>query len=132
MSAKSGFMSFLINGFGTGVTALRAVGIVLAIGLFGFWLAWKIIMIIYRAIKGADIPDFREGPYAVQITSVGDNPAAVQKELAQIKGFSKSLAKKVTAEVPSLVVVGCDEEMAEDFKVIIEHGGATCEILVRK
>ena len=129
---KGGLMSFLINGFGTGVTALRAVGIVLAISLFGFWLAWKIIMIIYRAIKGPEIPDFREGSYAVQITSVGDNPAAVQKELAQIKGYSKSLAKKVTAQVPSLAVVGCDEEMAEDFKVIIEHGGATCDILVRK
>ena len=122
-------MRFLISGFGTGSMAAQALGITIAVFLFGFWLAWKIIMMIYRIIKGESAPNFKEGPYSVQITSVGDNPVAVQKELARIKGYSKSLAKKVTATVPSILVSGCDEEMAEDFKVIVEHAGATCEII---
>lgn len=125
-------MSFLISGFGTGTMAGRAVGITIAVFLFGFWLVWKILVMIYRAIKGQSAPNFKEGKYSVKITAVGDNPAAVQKQLAEFKGYSKSLAKKVVASVPSIAVTGCDEEMAEDFKVIIEETGATCEIVSDK
>lgn len=45
-------MGFLISGFGTEVTALKALGIALAAFLFVFWLGYRIIKAIYRAIAG--------------------------------------------------------------------------------
>ena len=131
-SVKSGLMSFLISGFGTGTMAGRAVGMTLAVFLFGFWLVWKIIVIIYRAIKGQSVPNFKEGTYSVQITSVATDAAGLQKELSQLKGYSKSLAKKVVNNTPSIAATGCDAEMADDLKTIIEHYGATCEIIAKK
>lgn len=56
-SFKSGFMGFLISGFGTGVTALQALGICLAAFLFVFWLAYKIIKAIYNAIRGNSVSE---------------------------------------------------------------------------
>ncbi len=125
MSAKSGFMSFLISGFGTGMAALRAVGIVLAISLFGFWLAWKIIALIINAIRGPQAPNYKDGKYRVEMVSVGDNPQAVYDDLVEFKNYSKAWAKKVIDGKEKVILRGFQKEAAEEYVKHLEELGAT-------
>jgi len=125
---KGGFMSFLISGFGTGMSALRALGITLAIFLFGFWLVWKIVKMIYVAIRGPQVPNFKCGHYQLVLTSVGPNPKELKKELLQYKGYTSAWANRLLNGKEKVVARGLDVQAADDFKAIVEHYGATAEI----
>lgn len=125
MSAKSGFMSFLISGFGTGVTALRALGITLAVFLFGFWLVWKIIKVIIDAIRGPQAPNYKDGKYRVDMVSVGDNPQAVYDDIVEFKNYSKAWAKKVIEGKEKVVLRGLQKEAAESYVQHLQELGAT-------
>jgi len=127
-SLKGGFMSFLISGFGTGMSALRAVGIVLAICLFGFWLVWKIVKMIYVAIRGPQVPNFKDGKLQLVLTSVGPNPKELKNELMQYKGYTSAWANRLLEGKEKVVACGLDAQSADDFKTIVEHYGATAEI----
>ena len=122
---KGGLMSFLINGFGTGVTALRAVGIVLAIGLFGFWLAWKIIALIIKLIRGPQAPNYKDGKYRVEMVSVGDNPQAVFEDIVEFKDYNKAWAKKVIEGKEKVILRGFQKEAAEEYVKHLQELGAT-------
>ena len=122
---KGGLMSFLISGFGTGMAALRAVGIVLAIGLFGFWLAWKIIALIVRLIRGPQAPNYKDGKYRVEMVSVGDNPQAVYEDIVEFKDYSKAWAKKVIEGKEKVVLRGFQKEAAEKYVEHLQELGAT-------
>ena len=124
-SLKGGLMSFLVNGFGTGVTALRAVGIVIAISIFGFWLAWKIIAIIVNAIRGPQAPNYKDGKYRVEMISVGENPKAVYEDIIEFKDYSKSWAKKVIEGKEKVILRGFQKEAAEEYVKHLEELGAT-------
>lgn len=124
-SMKGGLMSFLINGFGTGVTALRAVGIVLAIGLFGFWLAWKIIALIVKLIRGPQAPNYKDGKYRVEMVSVGDNPQAVFEDIVEFKDYNKAWAKKVIEGKEKVILRGFQKEAAEEYVKHLQELGAT-------
>lgn len=124
-SMKGGLMSFLINGFGTGVTALRAVGIVLAIGLFGFWLAWKIIALIVKLIRGPQAPNYKDGKYRVEMVSVGENPQAVFEDIVEFKDYSKAWAKKVIEGKEKVILRGFQKEAAEEYVKHLQELGAT-------
>ena len=124
-SMKGGLMSFLINGFGTGVTALRAVGIVLAIGLFGFWLAWKIIALIIKLIRGPQAPNYKDGKYRVEMVSVGDNPQAVFEDIVEFKDYNKAWAKKVIEGKEKVILRGFQKEAAEEYVKHLQELGAT-------
>lgn len=123
-SMKGGLMSFLINGFGTGVTALRAVGIVLAIGLFGFWLAWKIIALIVKLIRGPQAPNYKDGKYRVEMVSVGDNPQAVFEDIVEFKDYNKAWAKKVIEGKEKVILRGFQKEAAEEYVKHLQELGA--------
>lgn len=127
-SLKSGFMSFLISGFGTRMAALQAVGIVLAVCLFGFWLAYKIIKMIYEAIRGPQVPNFKEGNYKVVLTSVGNDPKCLRKQLLEFKGFTKGWVNRLIEGKENVIARGLRAQDAEDFKVVIEDFGATAEV----
>lgn len=124
-SMKGGLMSFLINGFGTGVTALRAVGIVLAIGLFGFWLAWKIIALIIKLIRGPQAPNYKDGKYRVEMVSVGENPQAVFEDIVEFKNYNKAWAKKVIEGKEKVILRGFQKEAAEEYVKHLQELGAT-------
>ena len=124
-SLKGGLMSFLVNGFGTGVTALRAVGIVITISIFGFWLAWKIIAIIVNAIRGPQAPNYKDGKYRVEMISVGENPKAVYEDIIEFKDYSKSWAKKVIEGKEKVILRGFQKEAAEEYVKHLEELGAT-------
>lgn len=126
---KNWFFRFLTSGFGTGMAAFKALGWVIAISLIGLWIFIWIVKKIYIAIVGEKVPNFKSGPYAVQITSVGNAPKQLKKQLCEFKGYSSSLAKKVMKTVPSIAVTGCSEQDAEDVKTLLEYVGATCEIM---
>lgn len=131
-SMKGGLMSFLINGFGTGVTALRAVGIVLAIGLFGFWLAWKIIALIIKLIRGPQAPNYKDGKYRVEMVSVGENPQAVFEDIVEFKNYSKAWAKKVIEGKEKVVLRGFQKEAAEEYVKHLQELGATGAVALDK
>ncbi len=132
MSAKSGFMSFLISGFGTGMAALRAVGIVLAISLFGFWLAWKIIALIINAIRGPQAPNYKDGKYRVEMVSVGDNPQAVYDDLVEFKNYSKAWAKKVIDGKEKVIMRGFLKEAADGYVKHLAELGAIGTVVLDK
>ena len=131
-SMKGGLMSFLINGFGTGVTALRAVGIVLAIGLFGFWLAWKIIALIIKLIRGPQAPNYKDGKYRVEMVSVGDNPQAVFEDIVEFKDYNKAWAKKVIEGKEKVILRGFQKEAAEEYVKHLQELGATGAVALDK
>ena len=124
-SLKGGFMSFLISGFGTGMAALRAVGIVIAICLFGFWLAWKIIALIIRIIRGPQAPNYKDGKYRVEMISVGEDPQAVYEDIIEFKDYNKSWAKKVVEGQEKVVLRGFQKEAAEQYVEHLKELGAT-------
>ena len=129
---KGGLMSFLINGFGTGVTALRAVGIVLAIGLFGFWLAWKIIALIIKLIRGPQAPNYKDGKYRVEMVSVGENPQAVFEDIVEFKNYNKAWAKKVIEGKEKVILRGFQKEAAEEYVKHLQELGATGVVALDK
>lgn len=131
-SMKGGLMSFLINGFGTGVTALRAVGVVLAIGLFGFWLAWKIIALIVKLIRGPQAPNYKDGKYRVEMVSVGENPQAVFEDIVEFKDYSKAWAKKVIEGKEKVILRGFQKEAAEEYVKHLQELGATGAVALDK
>ncbi|MBQ7472252.1 MAG: hypothetical protein IJS97_07510 [Prevotella sp.] len=131
-SMKGGLMSFLINGFGTGVTALRAVGIVLAIGLFGFWLAWKIIALIIKLIRGPQAPNYKDGKYRVEMVSVGENPQAVFEDIVEFKNYNKAWAKKVIEGKEKVILRGFQKEAAEEYVKHLQELGATGAVALDK
>lgn len=120
---------FLTSGFGTRMAAFQAVGWMIAIALVGLWVAIWIVKKIYIAIVGEKVPNFKHGPYSVRITSVGNAPKELKKQLCEFKGYSSSLAKKVMSTVPSVAVTGCSEQDADDVKTLLEYVGATCDIV---
>ena len=124
-SMKSGLMSFLINGFGTGVTALRALGIVVAISIFGFWLAWKIIALIIKVIRGPQAPNYKAGKYRVEMISVGVNPQAVFEDIVEFKNYNKAWAKNVIDGKEKVILRGFQKEAAEEYVKHLEELGAT-------
>jgi hypothetical protein len=126
---KNWFFRFLTSGFGTGMAAFKALGWMIAIALIGLWVFIWIVKKIYIAIVGEKVPNFKSGPYAVKITSVGSKPKELKKQLCEFKGYSSSLAKKVIKTVPSIAVTGCSQQDAEDVQTILEETGATCEIM---
>ena len=126
---KNWFFRFLTSGFGTDMAALKALGWVIAISLIGLWILIWIIKKIYIAIVGEKVPNFKSGPYNVEILEVGATPKKVKKQLCEFKGYSSSLAKQVMKKTPSVAFTGCSEEDAEDVKVILEEMGATCRIV---
>ncbi len=126
---KNWFFRFLTSGFGTGMAAFKALGWMIAIALIGLWVFIWIVKKIYVAIVGEKVPNFKSGPYAVKITSVGSKPKELKKQLCEFKGYSSSLAKKVIKTVPSIAVTGCSQQDAEDVQTILEETGATCEIM---
>lgn len=126
---KNWFFRFLTSGFGTGMAAFKALGWMIAIALIGLWVFIWIVKKIYVAIVGEKVPNFKSGPYAVKITSVGSKPKELKKQLCEFKGYSSSLAKKVIKTVPSIAVTGCSQQNAEDVQTILEETGATCEIM---
>ena len=124
------FFRFLTNGFGTGMAAAKAVGWVIAIGLIGLWIFIWFVKLIYKLIVGEKIPKYKDGNYEVVLTSVGDNPKALKKQLKEFNGYSGSLANKVMKTLPSVIVTGLDKQSAEDFKIILDDTGATTEVRV--
>lgn len=124
-SMKSGLMSFLISGFGTGVTALRAVGIVIAISIFGFWLVWKIIAFIVKVIRGPQAPNYKDGKYRVEMVSVGENPEAVFEDIVSFKGYNKAWAKKVVEGKEKVILRGFQKDAAEGYVTHLQELGAT-------
>ncbi len=129
---KSGFMSFLISGFGTGMAALRAVGIVLAIGLFGFWLAWKIIALIVKLIRGPQPPNYKDGKYRVEMVAVGDNPQAVYEDIVEFKDYNKAWAKKVIEGKEKVILRGFQKEAADKYVEHLQELGATGAVVLDK
>lgn len=126
---KNWFFRFLTSGFGTGMAAFKALGWMVAICLIGLWIFIWLIKVIYKAIVGEKVPNFKSGPYSVEITAVGNAPKELKKQLCEFKGYSSSLAKKVMKNVPSVAVTGCSQQDAEDVKTILEYVGATCRIV---
>ena len=122
---KSGLMSFLVSGFGTGAAALRAVGIVIAISIFGFWLAWKIIALIVKLIRGPQAPNYKDGKYRVEMVSVGENPQAVYEDIVEFKDYNKAWAKKVIEGKEKVILRGFQKEAAEEYVKHLQELGAT-------
>lgn len=131
-SVKGGLMSFLISGFGTGMAAFRAVGIVIAISIFGFWLIWKIIALIVNAIRGPQAPNFKDGKYRVEMISVGDNAQAVYNDIVEFKNYSKAWAKKVVEGKEKVIVRGFQKEAAEGYAQHLQELGATATAVLDK
>lgn len=131
-SIKSGLMSFLISGFGTGVTALRAVGIVIAISIFGFWLAWKIIALIVKLIRGPQAPNYKDGKYRIEMVSVGDNPQAVYDDIVEFHDYSKAWGKKVVEGKEKVILRGFQKETAEEYVKHLQDLGATATVVLDK
>ena len=131
-SIKSGLMSFLISGFGTGVTALRAVGIVIAISIFGFWLAWKIIALIVKLIRGPQAPNYKDGKYRIEMVSVGDNPQAVYDDIVEFHDYSKAWGKKVVEGKEKVILRGFQKETAEEYVKHLQDLGANATVVLDK
>ena len=131
-SIKSGLMSFLISGFGAGVTALRAVGIVIAISIFGFWLAWKIIALIVKLIRGPQAPNYKDGKYRIEMVSVGDNPQAVYDDIVEFHDYSKAWGKKVVEGKEKIILRGFQKETAEEYVKHLQDLGATATVVLDK
>ena len=91
---KNWFFRFLTSGFGTDTMAGKAVGWTIAICLIGLWIFIWLIKVIYKAIVGEKVPNFKSGPYSVEITAVGNAPKELKKQLR----FDKTEAQLVAAD----------------------------------
>lgn len=125
---NNGFSRFLLSGFGTGTAAGKALGISIFLVLFVFIVAGYIIIGIVKICKGPQIPNFKNGPYAVRIDTVG-NSSDLYNQLNRITGYRPALAKKVIDNVPTLAAKGLTRQDAEDFVTIFEATGATASVV---
>lgn len=125
---NNGFSRFLLSGFGTGTSAGKALGISIFLVLFVFIVAVYIIIGIVKVCKGPQIPNFKNGPYAVRIDTVG-NSSDLYNQLNRITGYRPALAKKVIDNVPTIAAKGLTRQDAEDFVTIFEATGATASVV---
>ena len=124
------FFRFLTSGFGTGTAMGKAMGWTIALCLIGLWILIWLVKIIYKAIVGEKVPNYKEGNYCVEIIGVGDNPKKLKKQLCEFKGYSSSLAKKVMNSVPCVLFTGLSHDTAEDIKIVLDETGAHTEIKI--
>lgn len=125
---NNGFCRFLLSGFGTDTAAGKALGITIFLTLFVFIVAVYIIIGIVKICRGPQIPNFKNGPYAVRIDTVG-NSSDLYNQLNIITGYRPALAKKVIDNVPTLAAKGLSRQDAEDFVTIFEATGATASVV---
>ena len=125
---NNGFSRFLLSGFGTGTAAGKALGISIFLTLFVFIVAVYVIIGIVKICRGPQIPNFKNGPYAVRIDTVG-NSSDLYNQLNRITGYRPALAKKVIDNVPTIAAKGLTRQDAEDFVTIFEATGATASVV---
>lgn len=125
---NNGFSRFLLSGFGTDTAAGKALGISIFLVLFVFIVAVYVIIGIVKICRGPQIPNFKNGPYAVRIDTVG-NSSDLYNQLNRITGYRPALAKKVIDNVPTLAAKGLTRQDAEDFVTIVEATGATTSVV---
>ena len=125
---NNGFSRFLLSGFGTDTAAGKALGISIFLVLFVFIVAVYVIIGIVKICRGPQIPNFKNGPYAVRIDTVG-NSSDLYNQLNRITGYRPALAKKVIDNVPTLAAKGLTRQDAEDFVTIVEATGATASVV---
>ena len=125
---NNGFSRFLLSGFGTDTAAGKALGISIFLVLFVFIVAVYVIIGIVKICRGPQIPNFKNGPYAVRIDTVG-NSTDLYNQLNRITGYRPALAKKVIDNVPTLAAKGLTKQDAEDFVTIVEATGATASVV---
>lgn len=125
---NNGFSRFLLSGFGTDTAAGKALGISIFLVLFVFIVAVYVIIGIVKICRGPQIPNFKNGPYAVRIDIVG-NSSDLYNQLNRITGYRPALAKKVIDNVPTLAAKGLTRQDAEDFVTIVEATGATASVV---
>ena len=125
---NNGFSRFLLSGFGTGTAAGKALGISIFLTLFVFIVAVYVIIGIVKICRGPQIPNFKNGPYAVRIDTVG-NSSDLYNQLNRITGYRPALAKKVIDNVPIIAAKGLTRQDAEDFVTIFEATGATASVV---
>ena len=125
---NNGFSRFLLSGFGTDTAAGKALGISIFLILFVFIVAVYVIIGIVKICRGPQIPNFKNGPYAVRIDTVG-NSSDLYNQLNRITGYRPALAKKVIDNVPTLAAKGLTRQDAEDFVTIVEATGATASVV---
>ena len=125
---NNGFSRFLLSGFGTDTAAGKALGISIFLVLFVFIVAVYVIIGIVKICRGPQIPNFKNGPYAVRIDTVG-NSSDLYNQLNRITGYRSALAKKVIDNVPTLAAKGLTRQDAEDFVTIVEATGATASVV---
>ncbi len=128
----NGFVRFCLSGFGLGATPARALGITVLIFCFGFIIAYYVLKFIIKMLlklRGKSIPNFKEGPYAIEIADAGTTPDVLYEQMLHITGYDASLAKKVINNTPSIAILGLDSEAADDFKTILEAKGAKVNIV---
>ena len=125
---NNGFSRFLLSGFGTDTAAGKALGISIFLVLFVFIVAVYVIIGIVKICRGPQIPNFKNGPYAGRIDTVG-NSSDLYNQLNRITGYRPALAKKVIDNVPTLAAKGLTRQDAEDFVTIVEATGATASVV---
>ena len=125
---NNGFSRFLLSGFGTDTAAGKALGISIFLVLFVFIVAVYVIIGIVKICRGPQIPNFKNGPYAVRIDTV-DNSSDLYNQQNRITGYRPALAKKVIDNVPTLAAKGLTRQDAEDFVTIVEATGATASVV---
>lgn len=125
---NNGFSRFLLSGFGTDTAAGKALGISIFLVLFVFIVAVYVIIGIVKICRGPQIPNFKNGPYAVRIDTVG-NSSDLYNQLNRITGYRPALAKKVIDNVPTLAAKGLTRQDAENFVTIVEATGATASVV---
>ena len=125
---NNGFSRFLLSGFGTDTAAGKALGISIFLVLFVFIVAVYVIIGIVKICRGPQIPNFKNGPYAVRIDTVG-NSSDLYNQLNRITGYRPALAKKVIDNVPTLTAKGLARQDAEAFVTIVEATGATASVV---
>lgn len=125
---NNGFSRFLLSGFGTDTAAGKALGISIFLVLFVFIVAVYVIIGIVKICRGPQIPNFKNGPYAVRIDTVC-NSSDLYNQLNRITGYRPALAKKVIDNVPTLAAKGLTRQDAEDFVTIFEATGATASVV---
>ena len=125
---NNGFSRFLLSGFGTDTAAGKALGISIFLVLFVFIVAVYVIIGIVKICRGPQIPNFKNGPYAVRRDTVG-NSSDLYNQLNRITGYRPALAKKVIDNVPTLAAKGLTRQDAEDFVTIVEATGATASVV---
>lgn len=129
---NNGFVNFCLSGFGLGATPARALGIAILVVCFGFIVAYYVLKFLFNLImkfRGKPIPDFKEGPYCIEIAEAGTTPDVLFEQMLHITGYDSSLAKKVINNTPAIAIRGLDNEAAEDFKTILEAKGAKVNII---